>query len=78
MSGRRSVLLFSPELVPLELIENAIRCASLAPSGANQHPWRLVAVQDADIKHKIREAAESGRMAGGAGSAWYGLAQGVS
>ena len=59
MSGRRSVLLFSPEPVPLELIENAIRCASLAPSGANQQPWRLVVVQDADIKHKIREAAEA-------------------
>src|SRR5260370_38037622 len=58
MSGRRSVLLFSPEPVPLELIENAIRCASLAPSGANQQPWRLVVVQDADIKHKIREAEE--------------------
>jgi len=59
MSGRRSVLLFSPEPVPLELIENALRCASLAPSGANQHPWGLVVVQDADIKHKIREAAEA-------------------
>ena len=45
MSGRRSVLLFSPEPVPLELIENALRCASLAPSGANQHPWRLVVVE---------------------------------
>src|SRR5260370_22873507 len=59
MSGRRSVLLFAPEPVPLELIENALRCASLAPSGANQHPWGLVVVQDADIKHKIREAAEA-------------------
>jgi nitroreductase len=59
MCRRRLALLFSPEPVPLELVENAIRCASLAPSGANQHPWRLAVVRDADSKHKIREAAEA-------------------
>src|SRR5271169_4410101 len=59
MSGRRSVRFFSPEPVPFELIENAIRCASLAPSGANQQPWKFLVVQDADIKRKIREAAEA-------------------
>ena len=59
MSGRRSVRSFSPEPVPFELIENAIRCASLAPSGANQQPWRFVVVRDAVIKRRIREAAES-------------------
>jgi hypothetical protein len=36
MASRRSVRLFSSEPVSFELIENAIRCASLAPSGANQ------------------------------------------
>jgi iodotyrosine deiodinase len=41
------------------LIENAIRCAALAPSGANQQPWRFVVVQDQEIKRKIREAAEA-------------------
>src|SRR5260370_42582183 len=59
MSGRRSVLLFSPEPVPLELIENAIRCASLAPSGANPQPWKFVGVRDSEIKRRIREAAEA-------------------
>jgi nitroreductase len=59
MSGRRSVRFFSPEPVPFELIENAIRCASLAPSGANQQPWKFVVVQDTGIKHQIREAAET-------------------
>jgi nitroreductase len=54
MAARRSVRFFSPEPVPFELIENAIRCAALAPSGANQHPWRFVVVQDLDIKHQIR------------------------
>lgn len=59
MASRRSVRFFSPEPVPLELIENAIRCAALAPSGANQQPWRFVVVQDPEIKRKIREAAEA-------------------
>lgn len=59
MAARRSVRFFSPEPVPFELVENAIRCASLAPSGANQQPWRFVVVQDPEIKRRIREAAEA-------------------
>ena len=58
MSARRSVRFFSDEPVPFELIENAIRCASSAPSGANQQPWRFVVVQDPAVKRKIREGAE--------------------
>jgi nitroreductase len=59
MAQRRSVRFISSEPVPFELIENAIRCASLAPSGANQQPWRFVVVKDPEIKHRIREAAEN-------------------
>lgn len=59
MAGRRTVRSFSPEPVPVELIENAIRCAALAPSGANQQPWRFVVVSDPAIKRRIREAAET-------------------
>lgn len=58
MRRRRTVREFSPETVPLEIIENAIRVAGTAPSGANQQPWRYVVVQDPDIKARIREAAE--------------------
>src|SRR5580658_5385110 len=58
MASRRTVRAFSPEPVPVELIENAIHCASLAPSGANQQPWRFVVVSDAEIKRQIRIAAE--------------------
>jgi iodotyrosine deiodinase len=46
MSVRRSVRFMSSEPVPFELIENAVRCASLAPSGANQQPWKFVVVKD--------------------------------
>jgi nitroreductase len=59
MAVRRSVRFMSSEPVPFELIENAIRCASLAPSGANQQPWKFVVVKDPEIKRRIREAAEA-------------------
>jgi len=59
MAERRTVREFSDEPVALELIDNAILAASLAPSGANQQPWRFVVVRDAELKRRIREAAEA-------------------
>jgi iodotyrosine deiodinase len=58
MDQRRSVRMFSPDPVPREAIELAIRTASTAPSGAHQQPWTFVAVSDLEIKHRIRVAAE--------------------
>lgn len=58
MSARRSVREFSDEPVPRELIEIAVATANTAPSGAHQQPWTFVAVSDADIRHRIRLAAE--------------------
>jgi len=55
MASRRTVRIFSSEPVAFELVENAIRCASLAPSGANQQPWKFVVVRDPEIKRGIRE-----------------------
>ena len=52
MAARRSVRFMSSEPVPFELIENGIRCAALAPSGANQQPWTFVVVKDPEIKRK--------------------------
>lgn len=59
MRRRRTVRDFSPDPVPVELIENAVRAASTAPSGANQQPWRFVVVGDPELKRQIREAAEA-------------------
>ena len=59
MDRRRSVRFFSPEPVPRELIELAIRTASTAPSGAHRQPWKFVAVSDPAIKREIRIAAEA-------------------
>lgn len=59
MARRRTVRDFASTAVPREIIEHALRAAGTAPSGANQQPWRFVAVADADIKHRIRIAAET-------------------
>lgn len=58
MRRRRSVRHFSPEPVARGLIENALRTAATAPSGANQQPWRFVVVCSPDVKAAIRTAAE--------------------
>jgi iodotyrosine deiodinase len=55
---RRSVRQFSAEPVPRELIENAVRAAGSAPSGANQQPWSFIVVSDPVVKARIRAAAE--------------------
>ena len=59
MLRRRSVRHFSREPVPIELIERAIRVAGSAPSGANQQPWTFVVISDANLKRKMRIAAEA-------------------
>lgn len=58
MTKRRTVRDYASKPVPFELIENAIKVASSAPSGANQQPWTFVVVEDAEIKRQIRIAAE--------------------
>jgi iodotyrosine deiodinase len=58
MRTRRSIRHFAPDPVPRTLIENAIRVAASAPSGANQQPWTFVVVGDAETKRRIREGAE--------------------
>jgi nitroreductase len=58
MRRRRTVREFSPEPVPVEVLELAIRTAGSAPSGANLQPWRFIVVGDSETKRKIRMAAE--------------------
>lgn len=58
MDKRRTVREFSDKPVPKEVMENIIMTASTAPSGAHKQPWTFCLVSDADIKKKIREAAE--------------------
>ena len=58
MRRRRSVRDFSNRQVPCEVIDNALRTAGAAPSGANRQPWHFVVVSDPATKRKIRLGAE--------------------
>ena len=58
LNGRRSVRDFSDRPVPRAVIENVIRSASTAPSGAHKQPWTFCAVSNPELKSKIRQAAE--------------------
>ncbi|MEO6173247.1 MAG: nitroreductase family protein [Arenimonas sp.] len=58
MATRRTVREFSSKPIPREVIEACLRTAGTAPSGANQQPWRFVAISNPDVKKRIREAAE--------------------
>ena len=58
MDARRSLREFSDRAVPREVIENIVKTASTAPSGAHKQPWTFCIVSDAEIKKAIRIAAE--------------------
>ena len=58
IKSRRTVRDFSEKNIPAGVIENAVRAAASAPSGANKEPWHFVIVKDPALKKKIRVAAE--------------------
>lgn len=59
LSRRRSVRDFSNRPVEREVIENAVRAAGSAPSGANKQPWHFAIVETVETKALIRKAAEA-------------------
>lgn len=59
MNNRRTCRDFSDKPVPKEVIENILRTASTAPSGAHKQPWTFCVVYDAELKQQIRIAAEA-------------------
>jgi len=59
MAQRRTVRDFAPTPVPRAVIERCLQAAGTAPSGANQQPWRFVAISNPALKHEIRLAAEA-------------------
>ncbi len=73
MKRRHTVRDFSDRPVAREVIEECIRTAGTAPSGANHQPWHFVAISQAEFKKRIREAAEEEERRfydGGAGDEW--------
>ena len=70
---RRTCRFFTPEPVPREVIENAIRAAGTAPSGANHQPWHFAVISTPSLKRALRTAAEAEERAfyaGKAGEEW--------
>jgi nitroreductase len=59
MRRRRTVRHFAERPVPRAIIEDCLRTAGTAPSGANKQPWHFVVVSDPAVKRRIRLAAEA-------------------
>jgi iodotyrosine deiodinase len=59
LARRRTVRQFSDRPVPRTVIEACVAAAGTAPSGAHLQPWHFVVVSDADLKRRIRVAAET-------------------
>lgn len=73
ITKRRTVREFSAAPVERAIIENCIKAAGSAPSGANQQPWHFTAIGNPDTKRAIRLAAEEEERAfyaGKAGEEW--------
>jgi len=73
MKKRHSVRDYSSRPVPRAVIENCVRTAGTAPSGANHQPWRFVAISNPKLKRRIRVEAEKEEAKfyqGGAGGEW--------
>ncbi len=58
MQRRRTVRQFANRPVPHAIIEQCVRAAATAPSGANLQPWHFVVVSNQAVKRQIRIAAE--------------------
>lgn len=70
---RHSIRQFSNRPVDKAVIENCLKAAGTAPSGANHQPWHFVAISSEEVKKQIREQAENHERAfydGRAGEEW--------
>ena len=59
LSCRRTIRIYDKKPVPDKIIENAIKAAATAPSGANQQPWYFAVIKDHELKKKVRQLAEA-------------------
>ncbi|MAF77558.1 MAG: nitroreductase family protein, partial [Halobacteriovoraceae bacterium] len=55
---RRTIRQYSNEKPDREIILNAIRVASLAPSGANAQPWHFAVIENQALKEEIKDKCE--------------------
>jgi nitroreductase len=58
LKARRAVNHFDPSLdVPDDLLREAVRRATLAPSSFNLQPWNLIVLRDLEARKKLRAVA---------------------
>ena len=62
MSRRRTVRDYADRPVPRALIEDCLRTAGSAPSGANLQPWHFVAVSERALKREFSDDSDTARL----------------
>jgi iodotyrosine deiodinase len=73
LGTRRTCRFIGDAPVPRAIIEEAVRAAGTAPSGANHQPWHFAIIGSAKAKQALRVAAEAEERAfydGKAGDEW--------
>ncbi len=63
MNRRRTVRQFADQPIPEGVIEDCLRAAGTAPSGAHKQPWHFVVIRSPSLKRSIRLAAEKEEQA---------------
>jgi len=58
LTKRRSIREFSDRPFSIDIIQNLVKTAATAPSGANKQPWTFCIVSNPEIKKTIRIEAE--------------------
>ena len=56
---RQSVRQYQPRPVASELLDKLIESVRLAPSASNSQPWKLVIVDDAELRSRVAQATFS-------------------
>lgn len=51
--GRRSIRSFSNSRVPIDMIEQLVRCATAAPNPHNSRPWHFIVIDDEGVKGRL-------------------------
>lgn len=56
--NRRSVRVYSSELISAEHLESILKCGLYAPSGCNEQPWHFTVIQNKDLIKELSVEAK--------------------